>query len=145
MNTFRFACILGVSLHAIQAHVQHFDALVQHNIHSVLAPSTSINSGHLLSMSNGLEWNEAVRTYGTFANDEPQLFFRGFNANFVLNRPTLYPPGAVFNYSGGNTFFGLSNCKPLYKYPSQTILRKTCLNLLESSTGSGEQIFAAAL
>jgi CubicO group peptidase (beta-lactamase class C family) len=59
--------------------------------------------GHLLSMSSGLQWNESVGTYGTFSNNETQLFFRPWRANYVLGKDRLHAPGIVFNYSGGAT------------------------------------------
>jgi CubicO group peptidase (beta-lactamase class C family) len=58
---------------------------------------------HLLSMSNGLQWNESVVTYGRFANNETQLFFRPWRTQYVLNKDRLNAPGVLFNYSGGNT------------------------------------------
>jgi CubicO group peptidase (beta-lactamase class C family) len=58
---------------------------------------------HLLSMSNGLQWNEQVKTYGTLNNDESYLFFLPGRANFILSKPDVAEPGSVYNYSGGNT------------------------------------------
>jgi CubicO group peptidase (beta-lactamase class C family) len=58
---------------------------------------------HLLSMTTGLQWHEAVGTYGTLANHETQLFFRPWRTNYVLGKERLHAPGAMFNYSGGST------------------------------------------
>ncbi len=59
--------------------------------------------GHLLSMTTGLQWNESVGTYGTFENNETQLFFRPWRSNYVLEKERLHQPGTVFSYSGGST------------------------------------------
>jgi CubicO group peptidase (beta-lactamase class C family) len=61
-----------------------------------VSSSNTINVGHLLAMSNGLEWNESVSTYGTFFNDETKLFYRSLDAHMVLDLPTIYPPGTHF-------------------------------------------------
>ncbi|MFT3728164.1 MAG: serine hydrolase [Terricaulis sp.] len=56
---------------------------------------------HLLTMSNGLEWNE--ENYGSPLNDEMALYWRGSQARVTLERRVVAAPGAHFNYCGGNT------------------------------------------
>jgi len=56
---------------------------------------------HLLTMSDGLEWNEWGR--GTFDSDETGLTWEEHPARKVLEKPVKFPPGTHFNYSGGST------------------------------------------
>jgi CubicO group peptidase (beta-lactamase class C family) len=63
----------------------------------------AITLEHLLTMSSGLEWREAVGTYGTPANDETRLYWDWAPYRYVLGRPVVAPPGSRFNYNGGGT------------------------------------------
>lgn len=63
----------------------------------------AITLEHLLTMSSGLEWNESVASYGTFANDETRLYWKWAPYRYVLSRPIVAKPGAQFNYNGGGT------------------------------------------
>jgi CubicO group peptidase (beta-lactamase class C family) len=73
------------------------------SVNTPLVQRPELQVGHLLSMTSGLQWNESVGTYGTFANNETQLFFRPWRTSYVLGKERLHAPGTVFNYSGGST------------------------------------------
>ncbi|HVM97569.1 MAG TPA: serine hydrolase, partial [Candidatus Acidoferrales bacterium] len=63
---------------------------------------------HLLTMSSGLKWEEALATYGSLANDETHLFWAWSHDRYALNRAVVATPGTKFNYNGG-TVTVLSN------------------------------------
>jgi CubicO group peptidase (beta-lactamase class C family) len=57
---------------------------------------------HLLTMSSGFAWNEAI-PYGNPANSERRLIAAGDPVRYVLEQPVVTPPGTAYNYNGGNT------------------------------------------
>ena len=63
----------------------------------------AITLEHLLTMSSGLQWHEALATYGTSANDETRLYRNRAPSRLVLSRPVVAKPGTQFNYNGGGT------------------------------------------
>ena len=66
-------------------------------------PQAAITVEHLLTMSSGLAWSEEVSTYGSNANDEQRLFFDAAPARYILDRPLVAAPGALWHYNGGLT------------------------------------------
>jgi CubicO group peptidase (beta-lactamase class C family) len=56
---------------------------------------------HVLTMSAGLEWDERSLPYSDPQNDWIRASRSGDPVRFVLDRPIVHPPGAVFNYNGG--------------------------------------------
>ncbi len=63
----------------------------------------AITLEHLLTMSSGLEWHEALASYGSFRNDETRLYWDWAPYRYVLGRPIVAPPGTRFEYNGGGT------------------------------------------
>jgi len=63
----------------------------------------AIRLSHLLDMASGLAWNETTSTYGTGANDETRLWWDFGPVRYVLDRPLVAAPGALWNYNGGHT------------------------------------------
>ncbi len=61
-----------------------------------------ITSRHLLTMSSGLAWTEAV-AWKSSRNNERQLFEAKDPYHYTLKQRVASPPGLVFNYSGGAT------------------------------------------
>lgn len=61
----------------------------------------AITLRHLLTMSTGLEWDEA--DYGALSNPETALFWRSSQARHTFDRALVTTPGSAFNYCGGNT------------------------------------------
>jgi CubicO group peptidase (beta-lactamase class C family) len=57
---------------------------------------------HLLTMSSGLAWEEEV-AFADPRNDERAMLAATDPFRYVLSRPLLHPPGAVYHYSGGVT------------------------------------------
>jgi CubicO group peptidase (beta-lactamase class C family) len=57
---------------------------------------------HLLTMSDGLEWNERI-PYNDPKNSEIQMLMNPDVVDFVLSRPSISKPGSAWNYSGGTT------------------------------------------
>jgi CubicO group peptidase (beta-lactamase class C family) len=56
---------------------------------------------HLLTMSQGLVWNEDL-PYANPMNSETQMDQAPDPVRYVFEQPVDAPPGAVFNYSGGS-------------------------------------------
>lgn len=59
---------------------------------------TRITLAHLLTMSSGLQWDEAA-----LPNDETRLFWNADLPGFVLGRPFESEPGQRFHYNSGGT------------------------------------------
>lgn len=62
----------------------------------------TITLEHLLTMSSGLEWNEAGTSYSDIENDLIQLFVVEDPVAYILAKPLLHEPGTHWNYSGGD-------------------------------------------
>jgi CubicO group peptidase (beta-lactamase class C family) len=62
----------------------------------------NITLRHLLTMSSGIEWDEA-RAWNDPANDEPHLGNEPDPIGYVLAKPIASPPDTVWNYNGGGT------------------------------------------
>ena len=56
---------------------------------------------HVMSMSAGLEWDEETVPYGTPGNDCYETEVSRDSAGYVLAKPVVEAPGAVFEYNGG--------------------------------------------
>ena len=56
---------------------------------------------HLLTMSQGLAWDEDI-PYSDPANSENQMDFSPDPVRYALSRPVVAPPGTVWNYSTGS-------------------------------------------
>ena len=63
---------------------------------------SEITIKHLLTMTDGLEWDENI-SYADTANSERRLNNSSDPVEYYLSRPSLHKPGTVFNYSGGCT------------------------------------------
>ncbi len=63
----------------------------------------NITVEHLLTMSSGLEWYELEYFYGDDRNTFRQWYDDGATVKFVLDRPTIAPPGEEFAYSTGSS------------------------------------------
>lgn len=59
---------------------------------------SAITLEHLLTMTSGLEWDEAG-----LPNDETKLFWKSSPYEFVLSRPIASTPGKTFHYNSGGT------------------------------------------
>ncbi len=58
---------------------------------------------HLLTMTDGLEWNENI-PYTDKSNSEIQMnYYSSDPVEYYLSSKSIYKPGTVFNYSGGCT------------------------------------------
>ena len=58
---------------------------------------------HLLTMSSGLDWHEIEYAYDDDRNTFRQWYAEGATVKFVLDRPTIAPPGKEFAYSTGSS------------------------------------------
>lgn len=77
-----------------------FDLFPEH-AEFATAGKRDITLRHLLTMSSGLDWNEAI-SYADTSNDERRMNRDTDPVQFVLSRPLASTPGTVFNYSGGS-------------------------------------------
>jgi CubicO group peptidase (beta-lactamase class C family) len=57
---------------------------------------------HLLTMSSGMQWDEA-RAWTDPKNDEPHLVNDADPLKYVLSKPIFAPPDTVWTYNGGGT------------------------------------------
>lgn len=57
---------------------------------------------HLLTMSDGLQWNEEL-PYSDPNNSEIRMDISSDPCRFVLEQPVAHPAGTVWNYDGGST------------------------------------------
>lgn len=67
------------------------------------ARKDSITLEHLLTMSSGLEWDEATYPYGDPRNDISALFAQPDPIAYILSKPAVDPPGTRWLYNGGGT------------------------------------------
>jgi CubicO group peptidase (beta-lactamase class C family) len=63
----------------------------------------SITLGHLLSFSSGYDWNEFVYGFGDPRDSHYQMFTSEDPIRYLLGRPLVTTPGAVFHYNSGDT------------------------------------------
>ena len=63
---------------------------------------SEITIKHLLTMTDGLEWDENI-SYADTTNSERRLNNSSDPIEYYLSRQSLHKPGTVFNYSGGCT------------------------------------------
>lgn len=63
---------------------------------------SEITIKHLLTMTDGLEWDENI-SYADTTNSERRLNNSRDPIEYYLSRQSLHRPGTVFNYSGGCT------------------------------------------
>jgi CubicO group peptidase (beta-lactamase class C family) len=56
----------------------------------------------LLTMTSGLKWKEGDEVSDS-ENDENKMWHVPDPVGYILNRPMAFPPGKVWNYSGGAT------------------------------------------
>ena len=87
----------------------------------------SISIRHALTMTAGLEWNEADVPYSNPANDEMQVYYHVEDAvGYVLDKPVVSQPGAVWTYNSALTMllgFGLTRTteEPLRDYAQRVL------------------------
>jgi len=67
------------------------------------SPKKRLSIRHLLSMSSGLDWPEVESSLADDRNPEYQMEMSPNWAEYVLNRPMVESPGAIFNYNSGCT------------------------------------------
>jgi CubicO group peptidase (beta-lactamase class C family) len=70
-------------------------------IENLTEDKKKITVGHLLTMTDGLEWYELEYLYSDERNTFRQWVDNGAVAEFVLNRPTIASPGDVYSYNTG--------------------------------------------
>jgi CubicO group peptidase (beta-lactamase class C family) len=87
----------------------------------------AIRLRHLLSMTAGWEWNEAL-SYQNPLNSEIQMDAAPDRYRFILERPVVAKPGQLFTYSGGCTALLAVTIErwtkmPLDRYAEQTLFK----------------------
>lgn len=70
------------------------------DLHASAASALTLR--HLLTMSAGLAWNEAL-PYSDPRNSERRMNDAPDRSRFVLEQPAVHPPGGLFCYNGGLT------------------------------------------
>ncbi|WP_424812469.1 serine hydrolase domain-containing protein [Roseococcus sp. YIM B11640] len=66
------------------------------------AHTSAITLRHLLTMSAGLAWDEAL-PYSDRRNSERQMIDAPDQLRYIFSRPGVRPPGATWQYNGGCT------------------------------------------
>lgn len=99
------ALLLGIALgEDYQAAVkrpviEYFPEYAEH-----FAPGAEkITLEHILTMTDGWEWNEMQVPYSNSENDEIQLYKSSDPIKYVLSRPMRSEPGDAWYYNGGTT------------------------------------------
>ena len=64
---------------------------------------SDITVTNLLTMTSGLEWNEMEFPYSNTRNDLVQLFIVSDPVEYILAKPVVNEPGAIWYYNGGGT------------------------------------------
>jgi len=79
------------------------DYFPEYDIANLSEDKQNITVEHLLTMSSGLEWHEIEYAYDDDRNTFRQWHDEGATVKFVLDRPTIAPPGEEFSYSTGSS------------------------------------------
>jgi CubicO group peptidase (beta-lactamase class C family) len=72
-----------------------------HEFQNMSSDKENITLHHLLTMSAGLEWYELEYPYGDERNTFRQWANDGYSLGFVLDQPSVAPPGEEYSYSTG--------------------------------------------
>ncbi len=108
----------------------------------------AITLRHLLTMSSGIEWDEA-RSWTDPKNDEPHLTFEADPIGYVLAKPVAAPPDVLWTYNGGGTEL-LGNIlervsgKPLEAFAREVLFQPLGISDLEWKAYKNGKIAAAA-
>lgn len=79
-------------------HTPLYDLLPSYR-HLLTGKKRQLTLWHFLTMTTGLQWNEL----GAGPNDELRMYESADPTAFVLQRPVVAEPGAVWEYNGGAT------------------------------------------
>lgn len=108
----------------------------------------AITLRHLLTMSSGMKWDEA-RAWTDPNNDEPHLVSEADPIGYVLARPVVAPPDALWTYNGGGTEL-LGNIlehvsgKPLEAFAREALFQPLGITDVEWKAYKNGKIAAAA-
>ncbi|UPT86760.1 beta-lactamase family protein [Bradyrhizobium barranii subsp. apii] len=108
----------------------------------------AITLRHLLTMSSGIEWDEA-RSWTDPKNDEPHLTFEADPIGYVLAKPVAAPPDVLWTYNGGGTEL-LGNIlervsgKPLEAFAREVLFQPLGISDFEWKAYKNGKIAAAA-
>ncbi|KIU47342.1 serine hydrolase [Bradyrhizobium sp. UASWS1016] len=108
----------------------------------------AITLRHLLTMSSGIQWDEAL-PWTDPNNDEPHLAFDADPIGYVLAKPIAAPPDTLWTYNGGGTNV-LGNIveqvsgKPLEAFARETLFQPLGITDLEWKSYENGKIAAAA-
>ncbi len=70
----------------------------------IVAPGVEkISLHHVLTMTDGLGWNEMDVPYSNKMNDEIQMYYSTDPFAYVLSKPVRTEPGGAWYYNGGTT------------------------------------------
>ena len=108
----------------------------------------AITLRHLLTMSSGIKWDEAL-AWTDPKNDGPHLTFEADPIGYVLAKPIAAPPDALWTYNGGGTEL-LGNIlervsgKPLEAFARETLFQPLGITDVEWKPYRNGKIAAAA-
>lgn len=108
----------------------------------------AITLRHLLTMSSGIKWDEAL-AWNDPRNDEPHLAFDADPIGYVLAKPIAAPPDTLWTYNGGGTDL-LGNIieqvsgKPLEAFARETLFQPLGITDLEWKAYKNGKIAAAS-
>lgn len=108
----------------------------------------AITLRHLLTMSSGIQWDEAL-PWTDPNNDEPHLAFDADPIGYVLAKPIAAPPDTLWTYNGGGTNL-LGNIieqvsgKPLEAFARETLFQPLGITDLEWKSYENGKLAAAA-
>ena len=84
-------------------HAKLFDFFPKDSAQNMSPEKAGIDIGHLLTMSEGLEWYELEYPYGDERNTFRQWLIAGGTMQFVLDLPGIAAPGERYSYNTGSS------------------------------------------
>ncbi len=100
------SALIGIAIdkkHIKSVHEKVLDFFPDYEFKNVNDRKKEITLEHLLTMTAGLKFDELYIPYTDFENPFIQMINADDWIKFVLDKPMVYDPGTVFNYSSGNS------------------------------------------
>jgi CubicO group peptidase (beta-lactamase class C family) len=109
----------------------------------------ALTVGHALTMTMGLEWDEATFPYGDPRNGETAMNRAADACRYVLGQPVVEPPGEQWQYNGGATavlgrLIERGTGRPLLDFARQALFEPLGIDQSEWRCSENGQAIAAS-